>query len=49
MEDDDGNVDIETSFVPYLCMNCGFNFMDLEIMDDIKDLPKIKDLKKVTK
>jgi len=37
----------ETSFIPYVCMSCGFTAMYIESMDDIKDLLKAKGWRKI--
>jgi len=47
LEDDDGNDELGTEFVPYICMNCGFTALYVEDLDDVKDLPKMKGWKRV--
>ncbi len=47
LEDEDGNDDLGTDFIPYICMSCGFTAMYVEDVDDIKDLPKTNGWKKV--
>ena len=45
--DDTEEEELDFSFVPYVCMNCGFTSMYVGDMNDIKDLPKTKGWKKV--
>ena len=46
LEDEGGEDELEATFIPYICKNCGFTAMYVEDMDDIKGLPKIKGWKK---
>jgi hypothetical protein len=48
LSDDTGREPLVFSFVPYVCMNCGFTSMYVGDMDDITNLPKTKGWKKVT-
>jgi hypothetical protein len=48
LSDDTGREPLVFSFVPYVCMNCGFTSMYVGDMDDIKNLPKTKGWKNVT-
>jgi predicted nucleic-acid-binding Zn-ribbon protein len=42
LSDDMGREALVFSFVPYVCMNCGFTSMYVGDMDDIKNLPRTK-------
>jgi hypothetical protein len=47
LSDDTGREPLVFSFVPYVCMSCGFTSMYVGDMDDIKNLPKTKGWKNV--
>ncbi len=45
----DGETDIATAFVPYVCLNCGFTAMYAQDMNALKDILKTKGWTKVAK
>jgi len=47
LSDDMGREKIVFSFIPYVCMSCGYVAMYISDLNDIKDLPIIKGWKKV--
>ncbi len=47
LSDDMGREKIVFSFMPYVCMNCGYVAIYISDMNDVKDLPKTKGWKKV--
>jgi predicted nucleic-acid-binding Zn-ribbon protein len=47
LEDHSGREDLGITFIPYLCLRCGFTAMYVESLDELEDLPKTEGWKKV--
>jgi predicted nucleic-acid-binding Zn-ribbon protein len=49
LKDDHGNIVPSTTFIPYICVNCGFTAMYAKDMEALKELPKAEGWKKATR